>query len=143
MSYGANDGRKGEAMNDKRRKYTAVVCQPHELLDRYPELTTRIEEELVYKLIDPVVKEAIKGECIVRFTETEQRENIGLIESRKYVYLEDIVRCKDCKYCTYQSNTTGLEEMLQFYYCCTISNQFKKRPDDYCSYGERRSDGME
>lgn len=119
-----------------------MVSEPHELLSTYPELATRIEEELVHKLTVPIVKEAVKGECIVQFTETEQRQDLttGLIEFRKHVYIEEIVRCKDCKYCILQSNTTNSEEMFQYYYCCTIHNQFKKRPDDFCSYGERRSD---
>lgn len=129
-------------MNDKRRKYAAVVFWPPELLDRDPTSTSRIEKELVYKLTEPLVKEAIKGECIVRFSETEQQpqKNFDLIGSRKYVYIEDIVRCKDCKYCIFQSNTTGSDEMFQYYYCCTISKQFKKRPYDFCSYGERITD---
>lgn len=122
-------------MSDKRRKYTAVVSEPHELLDRYPELTTRIEEELVHKLTVPIVKEVIKGECIVRFTETEQREYSGLIESRKYVYIEDIVRCKDCKYRNYYYCTCPHWDSDQFIYP-------EVDEDNYCSYGERRTENV-
>ena len=121
-------------MNDKRRKYGAVVSEPHELLDRYPELTPRIEEELVYRLTDPIVKEAIKGECIVRFTETEQREYIGLIEARKYVYIEEIVRCKDCRY----TDEPIYEKDDHDHWC--RENSLYVYENDYCSCGERRSD---
>lgn len=118
-------------MNDKRRKYAAVVFLPPELLDRDPTSTTRIEKELVYKLTDPIVKEAIKGECIVRFSETEQQpqEDFDLIESRKYVYIEEIVRCDKCRWHYEQGRDI----------VCAISKD-AVRSDDYCSYGERRPD---
>ena len=120
-------------MNDKRRKYAAEASVRRELLDRYPTYAPRIEEELVYRLTDPIVKEAIKGECIVRFSETEQRQyfTTDLIESRKYVYIEEIVRCKDCIDC-YQN------QIFRNWYCERFGVEVQL--DFYCAGAKRRSD---
>ena len=124
-------------MNDKRRKYAAEVSVPPELLDRDPTFNPIIEKELVCKLTDPVVKEAIKGECIVRFTETEQREDFAndLIKYRKYVYIEEIVRCKDCEYAeheVYQNSDVWLCRCRKYSQVVEATG--------FCSYGERRTD---
>lgn len=132
-------------MNDKRRKYGAAVFWPPELLDRDPTSTQRIEKELVNKLTDPIVKEAIKGECIVRFTETERQENFDLIESRKYVYIEDLVRCKDCRYYDYpfsDSPSAASRESDDAYperWCCLLGMGGAFGSDDFCSHGERKT----
>ena len=52
----------------------------------------------------------------------------------------EVVRCKDCKHCMmcYPEKQIG-KEATQGWYC----KEFKgwRRPDDFCSYGERRTDG--
>ena len=117
-------------MNDKSRKYGTVVSASCELLDRYPTHIQRIEEELVYRLTEPIIKEAIKGECIVRFTETGQRESFTtcVIEFHKSVCIEEIVRCKDCKW-------------RDDYGCALriVDESDKPKDNDFCSFGERRS----
>lgn len=120
-------------MNDKRRKYAAEVSEGPELLDRYPASIHSIEKELVYRLTDPIVKETIKGECIVRFSETEQRTDFttGLIYFRKYVHIEELVRCRDCKWWS--------EEEAD-HTCRYHVLVMPMKPSDYCSYGERRTD---
>jgi hypothetical protein len=49
----------------------------------------------------------------------------------------EVVRCKDCKCCehSYPAKAIG-EEALEGWYC-NIFRQWRK-PDDFCSYGERR-----
>lgn len=118
-------------MNDKRRKYAAVVSAEPKLLDRYPTSIHRIEEELVYRLTDPIVEEAIKGECIVRLTETEQQKGFPtyMIAFRKYVYIEEIVRCKDCKW----RDEPGCAIRI-------VDESDRPEDGDYCSFGERRAD---
>ena len=132
-------------MNDKRKKYGAVVSASHELLDRYPAHTPRIEEELVHKLADPIIKEAIKGECIVRFTETRQREDFttDLIAFYKSVCVEKIVRCKDCRY--YDYPFPDPKESADAYperWCCLLGMGGAFGKDDYCSHGERRNENV-
>lgn len=129
-------------MNDKMRKYGAVVSVPSELLDRYPTYIPRIEEELGYKLIDPIIKEAIKGECIVRFTETRQRKDFttDLIEFHKSVSVEEIVRCKDCKHFKQDIPCVG----GTYNGCDQLEGRDGCEPyveeDFFCAYGERETD---
>ena len=49
-----------------------------------------------------------------------------------------VVRCKDCKYLKPFTSQYGAGQ-----YCecpCSFGGQGIKKPDDYCSYGERRDD---
>lgn len=50
------------------------------------------------------------------------------------------VRCKDCKHCRicYPEKQIG-KEATQGWYC--KEHKSYRRPDDFCSYGERRTDG--
>lgn len=46
----------------------------------------------------------------------------------------EVVRCKDCKHC---------EKIIDqfdndWYFCTETVNKAEVKPDDYCSYGERR-----
>lgn len=50
----------------------------------------------------------------------------------------EVVRCKDCKYLKPFTSQYGAGQ-----YCecpCSFGGQGIKKPDDYCSYGERRDD---
>lgn len=50
----------------------------------------------------------------------------------------EVVRCKDCKYLKPYTSQYGSG---QFCECpCSFGGQGIKKPDDYCSYGERRDD---
>ena len=49
----------------------------------------------------------------------------------------DLVRCKECKYCTKQKFTDGSGEIWEEE-VCDYRNITAPLPDDYCSYGERR-----
>ncbi len=62
---------------------------------------------------------------------------IDRIKSAPAADVAEVVRCKDCKYCehSYPAKAIG-EEALEGWYC-NIFRQWRK-PDDFCSYGERR-----
>jgi hypothetical protein len=50
----------------------------------------------------------------------------------------EVVRCKDCKWLKPYASQYGAG---QFCECpCSFGGQGIKKPDDYCSYGERRDD---
>ena len=50
----------------------------------------------------------------------------------------EVVRCKDCKYLKPYTSQYGTG---QFCECpCSFGGQGIKKPDDYCSYGERRDE---
>ena len=59
------------------------------------------------------------------------------VEDAPAADVAEVVRCKDCKYCehSYPAKAIG-EEALEGWYC-NIFRQWRK-PDDFCSYGERR-----
>lgn len=78
------------------------------------------------------------GEVIVNMTLDEdalKRMAFKLIEENDFV---KVVRCKDCKYLKPFTSQYGSGQ-----YCecpCSFGGQGIKKPDDYCSYGERRDD---
>lgn len=68
-------------------------------------------------------------------TDVNQVE-IAINKSRADVV--EVVRCKDCKYLKPFTSQYGAGQ-----YCecpCSFGGQGIKKPDDYCSYGERRDD---
>ena len=61
-----------------------------------------------------------------------------LLESATIADVVEVVRCKDCKYLKPFTSQYGAGQ-----YCecpCSFGGQGIKKPDDYCSYGERRDD---
>ena len=68
------------------------------------------------------------GKTIIEYSESD----IGyMIRKRPTVDAVEVVRCKDCKYCSYN----GLCNLF-------LSHSHEMKPDDFCSYGERKSDGI-
>jgi len=52
----------------------------------------------------------------------------------------EVVRCRDCKHWVRDGN----ESFGYAMFCkanCSLGGQGIKKPDDYCSYGERKTDG--
>lgn len=47
----------------------------------------------------------------------------------------EVVRCKDCRY--YKEYVSHVGSAMMCFCPCSIGGQGKKKPDDYCSYGER------
>ena len=61
------------------------------------------------------------------------------IESKPTVDAVEVVRCKNCKHCElcYPEKQIGKEATPGWY--CKDQKKYR-RPDDFCSYGERRTD---
>ena len=62
-------------------------------------------------------------------------ENITFHPSDLYIATGEIVRCKDCKY--YKEYISNRGSAMMCLCPCCIGGQGKKKPTDYCSYGER------
>lgn len=60
------------------------------------------------------------------------QEIIDAFEGSKTADVEEVVRCKDCKYVNFTEHRDYLR--------CTKHCAFSFRPDDFCSYGERREE---
>ena len=59
------------------------------------------------------------------------------LEQSKTIDAEPVVRCKDCK--DYRNGICGkIEYIMDGYYHGTFE---EKRPDDFCSYGEKKKRG--
>ena len=59
------------------------------------------------------------------------------LEQSKTIDAEPVVRCKDCK--DYRNGICGkIEYIMDGYYHGTFE---EKRPDDFCSYGEKKNRG--
>ena len=68
-------------------------------------------------------------------TEDERVDELNRIPSADVI---KVVRCKECKYLKPFTSQYGAGQ-----YCecpCSFGGQGIKKPDDYCSYGERRDD---
>ena len=61
----------------------------------------------------------------------------GCENFKNKVNFVEVVRCKDCRHCElrYPAKAIG-EEAIEEYYC--HPNQRYARPNDFCSYGERK-----
>lgn len=59
-------------------------------------------------------------------------ELIGCIEDTPAADVAEVVRCKDCKYVIFTEHRD--------YIRCTKHCAFSFRPNDFCSYGERREE---
>lgn len=70
---------------------------------------------------------------ITRVMLSNARQRIQmLIASAPSVDAVPVVRCKDCKYVNFTEHRDYLR--------CTKHCAFSFRPDDFCSYGERREE---
>jgi hypothetical protein len=65
-----------------------------------------------------------------------------LIDDAPTVDAVEVVRCKDCKYYKEYIPREDQSAMMCFCPCC-LGGQGKKKPTDYCSYGERRDQERE
>ena len=60
----------------------------------------------------------------------------GLIEILPSADAVEVVRCKDCKWYKKNYSWNGKE----FKICAREPTEPSRRPDDFCSYGERKTD---
>lgn len=89
------------------------------------------------RLIDAIEKE----KPYLPVTDYEVGYNNGLVMAQSIAEKLDaveVVRCKDCKICdfSYPAKPIG-EEAIPGWYCKKY--RCYRKPDDFCSYGERRS----
>ena len=73
---------------------------------------------------DFIIVQVTDGEKIIRVPQVEISGTacVGELRYKQYVMVEELVRCRDCRY---QEN-------------CPINTMFAKWDDNFCSYGERR-----
>lgn len=62
------------------------------------------------------------------------QEIIDALGASKTADVEEVVRCKDCKYGSYDSKPNGA--MV----CLRTKDGFWRKETDFCSYGERREE---
>lgn len=63
----------------------------------------------------------------------------GLIDQAPTIDAVPVVRCKDCKW--FADNNGGEWYGCQMYQVIRITPEDAPKPDDFCSYGERREGG--
>lgn len=57
-------------------------------------------------------------------------------------FQKEVVRCKDCKHCTFCYPIKEIDkEAIPAWYC--NSHKGYRKPNDFCSFGERKGDGDE
>ena len=58
---------------------------------------------------------------------------INAIDAVPTIDAVEVVRCKDCEFCVYNSSNDT-------YKCRSMNGMYRTvKPDDFCSYGERRA----
>ena len=72
------------------------------------------------------------GTLYTREAEFLFRKVISLLKNAPAADVTPIVRCKDCKYVNFTEHRDYLR--------CTKHCAFSFRPNDFCSYGERREE---
>ena len=65
-----------------------------------------------------------------------QRAEDGIAIDFSKPAVGELVRCKDCKY--YKEYVSNRGSVMMCFCPCCIGGQGKKKPTDYCSYGERK-----
>ena len=85
-------------------------------------------------------------------TDVEGKEQIGVLTCHRIVRtaptadVVEVVRCKDCKKWEQYENTSGAGYCHNKNYCFTYDAMLDREftpitmPEDFCSYGERRSE---
>lgn len=83
-------------------------------------------QDAARELIDKVIVEARKGECIIKLTEEQfDRYDQNAIELRETIEIHPLVRCRECKH-----YNAGFE-------CLAEGYGIERDPDWFCADGER------
>ena len=67
------------------------------------------------------------------FNKTSKESVLEMIDKQPTADVVEVVRCKDCRYCTPYEAANGL-----IFGKCDIAHHSGFMLDDYCSYGERK-----
>ena len=104
---------------------------------------------MMARLIDA---DALLDEFLNRYTEREMEGNLvfaaceikqdfaDMISNVPTVDAVEVVRCKDCKHYKPQKKSAHWENSANY---CNRIVTIKARPDDFCSYGERKNEVSE
>lgn len=88
-------------------------------------------QDAARELIDRVIVEARKGECIIKLTEEQfDRYDQNAIELREKIEIQPLVRCKDCILYSERTGSCGSS---------AIDSRFRIiSPDWFCADGARK-----
>ena len=81
-------------------------------------------------------KSVLNSQCKPRMFKTAEKGTLGVnyIDTDEMVEYAEVVRCKDCIH--YEIHKPNILEN-----CERKGRLIPMKPDDFCSYGERRKDG--
>ena len=99
-----------------------------------------IKNHLGHQLAERIFQECQSGEKIVTVGNIYEKEihETNQVEIREKVSLEDLVRCKDCVYCWKFNDKFYLPKKNTL--ICVNGSGAEVHVDDFCSWGERRSE---
>ena len=60
--------------------------------------------------------------------------SLAIVNRQDTADVVEVCRCEKCKYCEKAKSTNNT------YFCCIGSNAIETKLNDFCSYGERRTD---
>jgi hypothetical protein len=66
-------------------------------------------------------------------TEDFRVQFIGTVLKVKSADVVEVVRCKDCRKCSY-------DPLFNYFWCNLTLGTRRVKPDDFCSYGEKRGE---
>ena len=99
------------------------------------------QDEIIYQAISHIGGKEFRHITIDKSKVLEALTDYVRKEKNKADFVE-VVRCKDCKQCDHSYPAKAKdEEALEGWYC-NIFRQWRK-PDDFCSYGERKNNFKE
>lgn len=98
-------------------------------------------DNLIFNAVYEVVPSVDKDELLRAFHYDRDQYDKGFVDG-KAAAMDELVRCKDCKhselYFFADNGTTCIEEYKCLHHRMGVN---VLEHDDFCSYGERRSDG--
>ena len=88
-------------------------------------------------MTDYINRERAVFECerFFKGNKEAQEECMSLLCELPVADVVEVVRCRDCKYARHPYNLSGMETLCE----CDYNNQ-TNRGDDFCSWGERKSE---
>ena len=94
-------------------------------------------QESVAKIVDTAIRKILSGEQkLTKEYEKSVKDAVDVIlDTARREAQADIVRCKDCKY----GSPNGKYGCEVYHYRRYETHDMK--PDDFCSFAERRNDG--
>lgn len=105
-------------------------------------------QELVSKIVNAAIRKILSGEQkLTKEYEQSVKEvvneilNIAGREHGRAEAQPEIVRCKDCEYCV-PGYITDSDDFIPPR-CGRLRQTVRISGDDYCSFGERRTDGSD